>query len=58
MEEIYALERILDRKYGRNAKKYLGSPEYQELQKLIAEKQQWCIENGLSYYQEYTKDEN
>lgn len=55
MNEIKALEKELDRKYGKDAKRYLGSPEYKRLQKLIAEKVQWCIENNTTYYKEYTK---
>jgi len=53
MQEIMKLENLLDRKYGRDAKRYLGSPEYQQLQRLIAAKQDELYAKGLSYMEEY-----
>lgn len=58
MEEIFEMESLLDKKYGRNPQKYLGSPEYKTLQKLIAEKQKWCYANNVSYYELYVREKN
>ena len=53
MQEIMKLEDLLYRKYGRDAKRYICSPEYQQLQRLIAAKQKELYAKGLSYMEEY-----